>query len=114
MRMWLVNPRFLCRKHLLGEHVEMHMFIGAIKKGISINGYIEKGLLETNRIISRHDELAEELIRRGYNHNSPVSSDFECPLPKGSVNIEKNIKELKIRCSDCCRLIELDDNLETK
>ena len=33
MRMWLVNPALLCRQHLLGEHVEMHMFAGHILEG---------------------------------------------------------------------------------
>ena len=23
MRMWMVNPKIMCRKHLLGEHVEL-------------------------------------------------------------------------------------------
>ena len=26
MRMWLVDPKFMCNQHLLGEHVEMHSF----------------------------------------------------------------------------------------
>ena len=28
MRMWMVNPGFMCNKHLLGEHVECHMLVG--------------------------------------------------------------------------------------
>ena len=32
MRQWMVDPRLLCRKHLLGEHVENHMFIGTLKR----------------------------------------------------------------------------------
>lgn len=42
MRMWKVNPKNMCRQHLLGEHVECHMFVGAILKGISLSGYIKK------------------------------------------------------------------------
>ena len=26
MRMWMLNPKFLCRQHLLGEHSEIHKF----------------------------------------------------------------------------------------
>lgn len=33
MRMWLVPPSHMCRKHLLGEHVELHMLLGTLKKG---------------------------------------------------------------------------------
>lgn len=33
MRMWVVNPKILCRKHLLGEHVELHMATGHLQRG---------------------------------------------------------------------------------
>lgn len=44
MRMWMVPPELMCRQHLLGEHVELHMFVGAINKGTSVvtlPGYCE-------------------------------------------------------------------------
>ena len=49
MRMWNVNPKTLCRKHLLGEHLEIHMFVGSINKKISMKGYLEKGFLESSK-----------------------------------------------------------------
>lgn len=99
MRMWNVNPEVLCRKHLFGCHVEMHMFIGSIKKGINLRGYIDKGLVEIHNIKSRHDALAEEMIRRGYKHNSPID---DIPLwNEGYVNVEENLKELQKRCPVC-------------
>ena len=45
MRMWMVDPKIMCRKHLLGEHVEHHMFVGTINKRISIVGYLRDNLL---------------------------------------------------------------------
>jgi hypothetical protein len=30
--MWMVDPRLVCSKHLLGEHVELHMFVGCLLK----------------------------------------------------------------------------------
>lgn len=30
MRMWMVDPKIMCRKHLLGEHLELHMLAGCI------------------------------------------------------------------------------------
>ena len=33
MRMWMVDPQIMCRQHLLGEHTEMHMFVGTLKRG---------------------------------------------------------------------------------
>lgn len=102
MRMWGVNPELMCRKHLLGEHVEMHMFIGTLNKGISISGYIEKGLVNPAQIRLRHNELAREIERRGYNHQSPlpfIKSNILTPFIP--VDIEGSKKELARRCSDC-------------
>ncbi len=108
MRMWMVNPTMLCRKHLLGEHVECHMFSGTIAKGTSMIGYIDNGLVEVHNIISRHNELAKEIEIRGYQHKSPLqiclsllSSD-----PCGKVDRENSIKELTNRCPDCRARIE--------
>lgn len=77
MRQWLVNPNVLCRKHLLGEHVECHMFLGTIKKGSSLSGYISGGLVEVDKIVKRHRELADEMEARGYKHQSPMSNEDE-------------------------------------
>lgn len=99
MRMWGVPTNVLCTKHLLGEHVEMHMFIGTLKKGISILGYIQNGLVNPAKIIERHNLLAEELKKRGMNHNSPLEYDKE--LPTHSMNIVSNFAELVNRCPLC-------------
>lgn len=99
MRQWNVDPKLLCRKHLLGEHVENHMFMGCIKKGTSLKGYIEKGLVEIHNIKNRHDELVNEMIRRGYNHKTPIE-DLLCEKI-GFVNSEENKKELERRCEFC-------------
>lgn len=99
MRQWMVDPRLLCRKHLLGEHVESHMFIGTLKKGKSLKGYINKGLVEVHNIKKRHKALAKEMKRRGMNHQSPLE---DVPLyVLGKVDAEENIRELKRRCPDC-------------
>ena len=102
--MWNVVPEYLCRKHLLGEHVEMHMFVGTIKKGISINGYIKNKLVETDKIVQRHDKLVEEMESRGFNHKSPID-DWECDFTVGEVDIEDNLKELSKRCPECKKRI---------
>ena len=100
MRMWNINPEYLCRKHLLGEHVEMHMFIGAIKKGISLKGYTKNKLVETDKIVQRHNELAIEMGNRGFNHKSPING-WECSFAVCKVDVEANLKELSKRCINC-------------
>ncbi len=99
MRMWNVPVKNMCRKHLLGEHVEMHMFVGSIKKGISLKGYMEKNLIEIHNLKKRHDELAREMIKRGYKHNSELK--FKTNKKIGKVNAKENIKELSKRCKLC-------------
>ena len=113
MRMWNVPTEYLCRKHLLGEHVEMHMFIGTIDKGISIKGYVDGGLVETQLISHRHDELVREMKKRGYNHNSPVNG-WKCDMVLGNVDVTNSINELNKRCIECKDNIDKILNKELK
>jgi hypothetical protein len=103
MRMWMVNPRFMCRQHLLGEHVEVHMFIGTISRGKQVKGYIENGLLEVHSMYSRHEELVEEMKRRGYNHYSNVEERWRNAQKLGTVDRKKSLEELLNRCTRCKR-----------
>jgi len=104
MRMWNVNPKKMCYQHILGEHVEMHMFVGSINKGITLDGYINTGLVEIHNIRKRHDELVEEMLRRGIKHNSPLEN-FESKK-MGKVDVKENEKILAERCPTCKKLIE--------
>lgn len=110
MRMWGVDPELLCDKHIGGEHVEMHMFAGTMRKGCRIDGYVRKGLVEPKKIVARHDALAAEMTRRGMKHNSPMSeSDVEMintylekrPYPEAFVDVDANLAELMRRCPRC-------------
>ena len=104
MRMWMVNPKIMCRKHLLGEHVEHHMFVGTINKGIALDGYLKNNLLEMESLHSRHLELATEMESRGYNHKSLLPSvSYTGPLDaiEQKVDRESALKELLRRCPDC-------------
>lgn len=108
MRMWMIDPRLMCRKHLNGEHYEIHMLAGHLRAGHSIKGYLEKGLLEPQNMKQRHDELAAEMVRRGGNHKSPLVVDFDCP--KGNVYQWVSMRDLRWRCPRCvCRWFEGDD-----
>ena len=99
--MWMINPKKMCRKHLLGEHVECHMFLGAIKRNKNLQGYIKNGLLEIESLWDRHEELAIEVIHRGYKHNSPLYVYIDDSIPKIKIDINKNIQDLKNRCKEC-------------
>ena len=103
MRQWLVNPKLLCRKHLLGEHVECHMFVGTILKSKSLNGYFQNGLLEVHSLKKRHLQLAQEMIVRGYKHKSKLP--YFRSWQEGYVSRKDNLIELSKRCVDCRRKI---------
>lgn len=105
MRMWMVDPKIMCRKHLLGEHVEHHMFVGTINKGVSVDGYLRDNLLEPLSLLTRHVELVREMESRGYNHKSELLSvdlsrmSFEQFHTK--IDREKSLAELIRRCPEC-------------
>jgi hypothetical protein len=102
VRMWGIEPKNLCNQHLLGEHLEMHMFLGCIKKGISLKGYYDNKLVCTNLIKIRHDDLVIEMISRGMNHNSPiVDMDFFKDFKYGEIDLDANVNELMSRCPKC-------------
>lgn len=108
MRMWEVNCQYLCNQHLLGEHLEMHMFAGAIRKGTSIKGYLQKGLVNPRMITKRHNELAKEMRNRGMKHQSPLKLSRK-NLPEGSVDKQVSLMTLIERCSNCKKRINKEE-----
>ena len=77
MRMWMLPPETMCRKHLLGEHVELHMLLGSLRRGKNIDGFLAGKLVDPRRMFRRHEELVLEMERRGYRHASPLD-EAEC------------------------------------
>lgn len=103
MRMWMIDPRLMCRQHLLGEHNEIHKLVGTIRKRISLYGYIKNRLVDLNHLQSRHDVLALEIQRRGWNHKSVLP--YVPFLPLETVFVEESLFELGKRCGECRRRI---------
>lgn len=110
MRMWMVNPRIMCRQHLLGEHLECHMFLGHIRRGKALDGYANNNLFSMGFLFKRHMDLVEEMWDRGYNHHSPLETS---PLVLDNMNemyrhlfainvdAEEALVELLARCDRC-------------
>ena len=105
MRMWMVEPRSMCDKHLLGEHAETHMLGGTLSRRRSIDGFIAKGLLEPGSLVSRHDALATEMASRGFRHASPLAAPDTSYLPEAArsakVDPRKSARDLAARCERC-------------
>lgn len=107
MRMWNVDPRAMCRQHLLGEHLEMHMFVGARRKKKSLQGYASAGLVDLRLLRQRHNELVHEMECRGYQHESPLPQRGSEPQAIGWVDSAGNFEQLRVRCASCRRLQDL-------
>jgi len=99
MRMWMVDPRLMCRQHLLGEHVEIHMLVGSLRRGNGIQGFVDKKLLDPRLARDRHDALVAEMERRGYHHASPLK-DFPI-IPGATLDPEESWRLLRDRCPAC-------------
>lgn len=97
----MVDCSMLCRKHLLGEHNEIHKHRHNFVKCHRIEG--RRGQIEPISMSSRHDELAEEMKRRGYNHKSPYTQPdlSHYNLDNFTVDREKSQRDLFDRCPDC-------------
>lgn len=110
MRMWLCDPKIMCQKHLCGEHVEMHMFLGTLQKGKKIDGFLKNNLFQPRSLLYRHDQLMREMQRRHYNHKSEIKwIDFYKAYnslettEKKHWDIDKDaaLKDLLDRCPEC-------------
>jgi hypothetical protein len=115
----MVPPAVMCRKHLLGSHVELHMLAGSILKNISMDGYVKNGLIELKSLFVYHDKCAIEMKNRGYNHKTPLKSFnlkryiLEPQILNSSVDTISSMKELLSRCPECTILFtEQFQNLE--
>jgi hypothetical protein len=85
----------------LGEHVEIHMFVGTLSREKTVKGYLEKGLLEVHKLYARHEELVEEMKHRGYRHCSDMDEKWRTTEKRGTVDRKKSLEELLKRCPRC-------------
>lgn len=110
MRMWMLPPAGMCRKHLLGEHVELHMLLGSLRRGKNIAGFLSGGLVDPQLVFARHQELVAEMTRRGFKHSSPIDEHECASLAAGyagsaTIDTAANAQDLSRRCPDCAHLM---------
>ena len=120
MRMWMIDPGILCKKHLLGEHGEIHKHRHCFEKQYSIVVRITPVVqIEPESMERRHDEIVKEMLRRGYKHNSPYCQpnlnylSDECRYAK--VNTGISLRDILLRCPKCAiRVIQKCDDVYNK
>jgi hypothetical protein len=110
MRMWMCNPRIMCRQHLLGEYRELFALAARLNNRTSLTGYIRNNLIEPESILDRYRELREEMVRRGY---KPVKvlprfnlSHLPREIRRYRVSRPDSLEELLARCSECRKRFE--------
>ena len=76
MRVWDISPEKLCKNHLLGEHNEIHAIWSILinkKKGFSKHPETLRWDGKLKALYNRHEEIVNEMIKRKYNHKSPLN-----------------------------------------
>lgn len=115
--MWLGIPvEKLCNQHLLGLHSELHQEAGTIENHphgeAIVRGHWKLGQVDTTQINKRHQETAEELQKRGYEHKSPLTYTDSVQLPASIIGfpIKKfNLIKLTSRCQKCKKRIQANN-----
>ncbi|HSX09131.1 MAG TPA: pyrimidine dimer DNA glycosylase/endonuclease V [Candidatus Saccharimonadales bacterium] len=75
MRIWDLSPTILCRKHLLGEHRELHSIWTVItqhKKGYAHHPETLRWIGKLKALANRHEQLVKEMKKRNYRHHNEL------------------------------------------
>jgi hypothetical protein len=75
MRIWDIDVRLLCDRHLLGEHRELHTIWTVHterKRGYARHPETLRWHGRLAALYARHDAQVAELARRGFKHASPL------------------------------------------
>lgn len=103
MRMWMVNPAWMCSQHRSGEHSEIHKFRPSFVKGFSIKNRVRWNQIEPASMQARHDELAVHM-----HHKSPYCQPDRHDNYSGwdwnrQVNRDASLMLLLTKCPKCKR-----------
>lgn len=96
MRVWDIHVKHLCRKHLLGEHRELHGLWNILTKHGGKGGYsnhpeTKRWVGKTGALYKRHEEIVKEMKNRRYNHQSQLDKK----LAKGEIDQDVFINTIK-------------------
>lgn len=97
MRIWDLETSQLCRKHLLGEHRELHALWTILtenKKGYRNHPETKRWVGKLRALYNRHEEEVVEMKKRGYIHRSPLNKKLATGFAKQTIYID-SIKEQK-------------------
>ena len=107
MRVWDIKTEKLCRAHLLGQHREIHAIWNILtrrKKGYSKHPETLRWDGKLKALYNVHEKTVEEMVKRGYNHYSPLGKRFVTGQPFQDVFVdspEKQVEILKLKKCAC-------------
>jgi hypothetical protein len=79
VRIWDLDARLLCDRHLLGEHRELHGIWSILTSGRTGYAKHPETLRWRGRLAAlhaRHDQQVAEMGRRGFRHASPLDRNL--------------------------------------
>ena len=108
MRIWDIAPGKLCRKHLLGEHVELHALWTILTEdrqgGWANHPEARRWRGRLRALYNLHGEIVAEMARRGYRHNTPLDEALatgESTQTEVWQPVDEQIAILRQRCGEC-------------
>lgn len=107
MRIWDLDTKKLCDKHLLGEHRELHAIWNILtleKTGYASHPETKRWKGKLKALYRRHQEQVCEINRRGWNHNSSLDEKLATGdrIQKNFIDYpEEQIKILKQKRCSC-------------
>lgn len=97
----------LCRKHLLGEHRELHGLWNILTKHGGSGGYSAHP--ETKRwvgklaaLYKRHQDLEKEIQERGYQHRSPLDKSLATDSEIQDIYINSLLEQRELLKNKIC------------
>lgn len=104
MRIWDIEVKYLCRKHLLAEHRELHGLWNILTKHKGQGGYSRhpetlRWVGKERALYNRHEMLVKEFGRRGYKHQTPLDEKLATGSSVQDVFIN-TVKEQEIILND--------------
>jgi len=79
MRIWDLPVEILCRKHLLGEHRELHAIWKILqddRKAYRQHPEVQRWEGKLELLFFRHLAQVKEMQARGYKHKSPLTGEI--------------------------------------
>ena len=106
MRMWMLNITIMCKKHISGEHSEIHKHRKDFEREYSIKGRIEpQVLIQPKDMKNRHDKLAKALNHKSV-YTQPDLQNYPTYQKEAKVDKWKSLVELYRRCENCRSIMQ--------